>query len=70
LVGAFGRVFHVIHEDGDFEIEVFGAVFGGGFPLGEGFVIGDEDSLADVYRGLSPVGGMGFSDVDDEEFGF
>lgn len=70
LIGAFGGVIHVIHEDRDFEFEVFGAVFGGFFAIGEGFVVGDEDTFADVGLGLFAVGGMGFADVDNEEFGF
>lgn len=45
-------------------------MFGGGFSFSKCFVVGNEDAFADVYGGLTSVGGVGFSDVDDEEFGF
>lgn len=70
LVGFFDFVVHVVDDDGDFYAHFFGAVGGGFFTLGEGFVGGDEDAIADVGSGLVAVGGVGFSDVDDAEIGF
>lgn len=70
LVGFFGFVIHAVHEDGDFESEFCGAMFGGFFPFLNGFVVGDQNAVADVLLGLLAVGRMGFADVDDQEFGF
>jgi hypothetical protein len=70
LIGSLGGVLHVIHEDGDFEAEVFSAVLGSFFSFREGFVSGDEDAFSFVDWNLPAIGGVGFANVDDEEFGF
>lgn len=45
-------------------------MLGGFFSFLNGFVVGNQNAIANVLLGLLAVGRMGFADVDDEEFGF